>query len=75
MRALFNVVFRIISTLLGVLVALMGCIWISQGLGVAPGALSRSFMENNHVWIFWGLVPLAIGIGQIIWSNTRQGAA
>jgi len=72
MRGVFNVVFRIISTLLGGLLCVMGIIWILQGLGIAPGPLRQSFMEDHRIWAVYGLIPLAIGIGQIVWSNTRQ---
>ncbi len=36
MRALFNMVMRIVSTLLGLLMLAMGSVWMMQGLGVGP---------------------------------------
>ena len=72
MRAVFNIVFRIVSTLLGVLIGLMGCIWILQGLGMASGRMAQSFMENDRMWAVWGVIAILVGIGQVIWSNTRQ---
>jgi len=75
MRGVFNIVFRIISTLLGVLVGLMGCVWTLQGLGMASGRMAQSFMENDRMWAVWGVIAILIGIGQIVWSNTRQGKA
>jgi hypothetical protein len=72
MRGVFNIVFRIISTLLGVLVGLMGCIWTLQGLGMASGRMAQSFMENDRMWAVYGVIAILIGIGQIVWSNTRQ---
>jgi len=75
MRGVFNIVFRIISSLLGVLVIIMGCIWISQGLGLATGALAKSPMESHSIWAVLGFIPILIGVGQVIWSNTRQGKA
>jgi|HubBroStandDraft_4_1064222.scaffolds.fasta_scaffold79419_4 hypothetical protein len=72
MRGVFNIVFRIISTLLGVLVGLMGCIWTLQGLGMASGRMAQSFMENDRMWAVWGVIALLVGIGQVVWSNTRQ---
>ena len=72
MRAVFNIVFRIVSTLLGVLVGLMGCIWTLQGLGMASGRMAQSFMENDRMWAVWGVIAILVGIGQVIWSNTRQ---
>jgi hypothetical protein len=75
MRGVFNIVFRIISSLLGVLIGLMGCIWMLQGLGMASGRMAQSFMENDRMWAVWGVVALVVGVGQVIWSNTRQTKA
>ena len=75
MSGVFNVTFRIVSTLLGVLVLLMGAIWTLQGLGIAPGPLARSFMENDRRWAIYGVIALLVGLGQIVWSNTRPAAA
>jgi len=75
MRGVFNIVFRIISTLLGAVVGLMGCVWTLQGLGMASGRMARSFMENDKMWAVWGVIALLVGIGQVVWSNTRQRAA
>ncbi len=59
MRGVFNIVFRIISSLLGVLIGLMGCIWILQGLGMASGRMAQSFMENDRMWAVWGVIARA----------------
>ena len=75
MRTVFNVVFRIISSLLGVLLVLMGGVWTLQGLGMASGRMAQSFMENDRMWAVWGVIAILVGIGQIVWSNTRQVTA
>ncbi len=74
MRQTFNLIMRVISSLLGLLMVLMGGIWILQGLNLAWGSLSRSFMEGEPHWAIYGAIVLAIGIAQIVWSNTRQTA-
>ena len=71
MRRAFNLTMRVISSLIGVLLAIMGGIWILQGLNLAWGALSRSFMQGDQHWALYGAVVLVIGICQVIWSNTR----
>jgi hypothetical protein len=71
MRRAFNLTMRIISSLIGVLLAIMGGIWILQGLNLAWGALSRSFMQGDQHWALYGAIVLVIGICQVIWSNTR----
>jgi hypothetical protein len=75
MRGVFNVVFRIISTLLGVLLVLMGGVWTLQGLGMASGRMAQSFMENDRMWAVYGVIAILVGVGQVVWSNTRQGKA
>ena len=71
-RRAFNLIMRVISSLVGVLMVLMGGIWILQGLNLAWGALSRSFMQGDQHWAMYGAIMVVIGICQIIWSNTRQ---
>jgi hypothetical protein len=51
---------------------LMGVIWILQGLNLAWGSLSRSFMRGDQHWVFYGAVMLIVGVCQVVWSNTRQ---
>jgi hypothetical protein len=47
MRRAFNAVMQVISSLIGVLMVLMGGIWIVQGLNLVWGSLSRSFMQGD----------------------------
>jgi hypothetical protein len=75
MRNLFNVVMRIVSTLIGLLMVFMGTVWAMQGLGVGPQAIMRGFMVNDLHWTVYGVIFALLGIGQIVWSNTRQTAA
>lgn len=72
MRSVFNVIMRIISTLIGVLLTLMGCVWVLQGLGKATGRMAQSFMMNDPHWAIYGAILAVVGICQIIWSNMRQ---
>ena len=72
MRRAFNLIMRSISSLIGALLVLMGAIWVLQGLNLAWGALSRSFMQGDQHWALYGSIVVIIGICQIIWSNTRQ---
>ena len=72
MRRAFNIAMRIVSSLIGLLLVLMGGIWVLQGLNLAWGALSRSFMQGDQHWALYGAIVVIIGVCQIIWSNTRQ---
>lgn len=68
----FNGIMRVISSLIGVLMVLMGGIWFLQGLDLAWGAMRRSFMEGDQHWALYGGILAAIGVCQVIWSNIRQ---
>ena len=76
MRAAFNVFGRIVSTLLGLVLVTMGVVWILQAFDIAfntpivPGG-PVSFMVNNHQWAVYGAIAALVGVGQIVWSNTR----
>lgn len=74
----FNVVMRIISSLLGLLLVFMGSVWILQGLNLAfngPMMGGRpSFMVGDRHWIVYGAILALVGVCQVIWSNTRQRA-
>ena|SRR5258708_5371883 len=74
MSRAFNALMRVISSLIGVLMVLMGGIWILQGLNLAWGSLSRSFMQGDQHWVFYGAILLIVGVCQVVWSNTRQRA-
>ncbi|HEX5006423.1 MAG TPA: hypothetical protein VFV70_04880 [Hyphomonadaceae bacterium] len=77
MGAIFGIVGRIISTLLGLLLVFMGVVWILQAYNIAfngpmgPGG-ERSFMVEDHRWAIYGAIAILIGVVQIVWSNTRQ---
>lgn len=71
MRNLFNIVMRIVSSLLGLLLVCMGGIWILQGLNIA---FRVGFMVGDKQWVGWGALAVLVGVAQIVWSNTRQAA-
>jgi hypothetical protein len=74
MSSVFNIVMRIVSSLLGLLMACMGSIWMMQGLNVGPAAILQGFMVSDIRWTYYGAVLALVGVAQIVWSNTRQRA-
>ena len=68
MGKLFNLVMRIVSTLLGLLMICLGGVWILQGFNIA---FLDSFMAGDPKWALFGSILALFGIGQVIWSNTR----
>jgi len=69
MRTAFNIMMRIVSTLIGLAMTAMGSVWMLQGLGIA---FQVGFMAGNKRWTLYGAILALFGIGQVIWSNTRQ---
>jgi len=68
-RSSFNIVMRIVSSLVGVLMIAMGGVWILQGLNIA---FRKGFMVGDYHWTIYGAILAVVGVCQLIWSNTRQ---
>jgi hypothetical protein len=69
MSKAFNVVMRVVSTVIGIAMFLMGGVWILQGFNLA---FRTGFMVGDVHWAIYGALLSLVGIGQVIWSNTRQ---
>ena len=48
---------RVIRLVIGVLLVLVGLVWVGQGVGIVEG----SFMTGEAVWAVIGAVCLALG--------------
>jgi hypothetical protein len=72
MGSLFNVVFKVISTLLGLLMLFFGCIWVLQGLNMAPPPFNGGFMIGDPQWTVYGAILALVGLGQAVWSIRRR---
>jgi hypothetical protein len=69
MAPIFNIVMRIVSSLIGVTMILMGAVWMLQGLNLA---FRVGFMVGNYHWTIYGAILALVGVAQVVWSNTRQ---
>jgi hypothetical protein len=60
---------RDLSRALGIILGIMGVIWILQGLDVelAP----QSFMTGEPLWVVLGAVAALLG-GALLWRVTRR---
>jgi hypothetical protein len=65
----FNPVMRVVSSLIGTLMVLMGTVWMLQGLNLA---FRVGFMVGNFHWTIYGAILALVGVAQIISSNSRQ---
>ena len=53
---------RWLVPVVGVLIALVGLLWVGQGSGLIGG----SFMTGSRLWLVNGLIALVVGIGLIV---------
>jgi len=69
MWKIFNVAMRIVSSLIGIAMLLMGAVWVLQGLNLA---FRVGFMVGDYHWTIYGAILALIGVAQVFWSNARQ---
>jgi drug/metabolite transporter superfamily protein YnfA len=60
---------RMTMTIVGVLLVLIGGVWILQGVNVLPG----SFMTGQTKWAVIGAITAVIGIALVVFA--RRGAS
>ena len=61
---------KLVLTVTGALMILMGSVWILQGINILPG----SFMTGQMQWAVYGCVLALAGIGVIVWARRRPAA-
>lgn len=61
-------VIKIIVTVFGVLIILMGSVWFLQGIGVLPG----SMMSGQMKWAINGGIGILVGVALVVWANWKQ---
>ena len=60
---------RMLMTIAGVLLVLMGGVWILQGINVLPG----SFMTGQTKWAVYGAVAVVAGIVLLVVARRGPG--
>lgn len=58
---------KILLKTIGALLALVGIVWILQGVDVLPG----SFMTGRIEWAIYGTLALVAGLG-LLWDARRR---
>jgi len=61
-------VVKIVVTVFGVLVILMGAVWFLQGINILPG----SFMTGQMRWAINGGIAIVIGVVLIVAANWKR---
>jgi hypothetical protein len=59
---------RVLVTIIGILLVILGVIWILQGIDVLPG----SFMTGDVHWAVYGAIAAVVGIVLIAVVNKRR---
>ncbi len=54
--------------IVAVVLALLGLVWIAQGLGLVSGS---GFMDNNRFWAIVGAILLVVA-GAVAWTAVRM---
>jgi uncharacterized membrane protein HdeD (DUF308 family) len=60
---------RMLMTIVGALLVLMGAVWILQGINVLPG----SFMTGQSRWAVYGAVAVVVGIALLVVARRGPG--
>ena len=61
-------IIRIIISIFGLLIALMGVVWFLQGINILPG----SFMTGQTQWAIYGVIAVIIGLVILVVANRRK---
>ena len=59
---------RIVLSIVGILLTLMGAVWFLQGINVLPG----SMMTGQIQWAIYGALAILVGIGLLVFANRRR---
>jgi hypothetical protein len=60
---------RIAGTIIGIILILLGGVWILQGSNVIGG----SVMSGQSQWLYIGIVVLIAGLVALWWTYRRRG--
>lgn len=61
---------NIVKTIVGVLLVLIGALWILQGANLVGG----SVMSGQSQWLYIGIVAVLAGLGLLYWTYGRRKA-
>lgn len=56
---------RIVGTVIGIILILLGGIWVAQGANILKGS---AVMSGQSQWIWIGLVVVVVGVVALWWT-------
>ena len=59
---------RIVGNIVGIILILMGALWIAQGSNLMAG----SAMSGQTMWLWIGVVAAILGVVALVWTNRRR---
>jgi hypothetical protein len=59
---------KVTLNILGVVLVVLGAIWVLQGINVLPG----SFMTGQIQWAIYGGIAILVGILLVVVANRRR---
>lgn len=59
---------NLVRTVVGIMLCLIGALWIGQGLGYVSG----SFMTGQPTYAVLGAVAVIAGLGLLVWAARRR---
>ncbi len=62
---------RVLLQIVGVLLLLMGLLWVGQGAGLIHWPQS-SFMLDQRPWMWRGALLAAVGVALMLWARRRR---
>ena len=62
---------RIVLSIVGVLLILIGAVWFLQGINVIGG----SVMTGQTQWVVIGAIAAVVGIGLLAFANRKKASA
>jgi hypothetical protein len=62
---------KITLNIVGAILVFIGTVWFLQGINVWPG----SFMTGQTQWAVRGGIAAVVGIGILLWANTKRRPA
>lgn len=59
---------RIAGNIVGIILVLIGALWVAQGSNLLAG----SAMSGQSMWLWIGVVAVVAGLVALVWTNRRR---